>query len=168
LALAGARSRRGPSRHESPVILATGVAFLSEISQRREFEILNTRKDSIDVKVVREGHIRSLPIEDIVVANLVILERATSSRRRSHRVKASELLVDQSLMTAIGSSAELVRPVADETSEGPEQPGCVYRGTQIVDGTGHMIVTACDSTYLGEIARRLRRLPTTPTPKSAA
>ena len=32
------------------VILATGVAFLSEYRSDREFEILNARKDSIDVK----------------------------------------------------------------------------------------------------------------------
>ena len=45
---------------------------------------------------------------------------------------------------------------ADETADGPEQPGCLYRGTQVVDGVGQMIVTEVgDATYLGQIARKL-------------
>src|SRR5437660_8809538 len=37
------------------VILATGVAFLNEFKSDREFEILNAQKDSIQVKVIRNG-----------------------------------------------------------------------------------------------------------------
>jgi Ca2+-transporting ATPase len=45
---------------------------------------------------------------------------------------------------------------AEESAEGPEQAGCLYRGTQVVDGTGEMLVTEVgDATYLGQIARRL-------------
>src|ERR687885_788034 len=48
-----------------------------------------------------------------------------------------------------------VRP-ADDTADGPEQPGCLYRGTQVVDGTAEMVVTEVgDATYLGQIARKL-------------
>src|SRR5262249_11877825 len=44
----------------------------------------------------------------------------------------------------------------DDTADGPEQPGCLYRGTQIVDGVAQMVVTEVgDATYLGQIARRL-------------
>src|SRR5262249_13391884 len=37
------------------VILATGVAFLSEYKSDREFEILNAQKESLRVKVTRGG-----------------------------------------------------------------------------------------------------------------
>ena len=30
---------------------------------------------------------------------------------------------------------------ADDTSDGPDQPNCLYRGTQAVDGVGLMLVT---------------------------
>src|SRR5437667_5428900 len=44
----------------------------------------------------------------------------------------------------------------DDTSDGPDKPGCVYRGTQVVDGVGQLVVTDVgDATYLGQIARRL-------------
>ena len=45
---------------------------------------------------------------------------------------------------------------ADDTADGPDQPGCLYRGTQVVDGVGQMVVTEVgDATMLGQIARRL-------------
>ena len=37
------------------VVLATGVAFLSEYKSDREFEMLNARKDAVRVKVIRGG-----------------------------------------------------------------------------------------------------------------
>jgi Ca2+-transporting ATPase len=47
------------------------------------------------------------------------------------------------------------QPVED-TAVGPDKPGCLYRGTQVVDGVGQMIVTEVgDATYLGQIARKL-------------
>src|SRR5262249_19981551 len=41
------------------VILATGVAFLSEYKSDREFEVLNARKDAIQIKVQRDNTVRS-------------------------------------------------------------------------------------------------------------
>ena len=46
--------------------------------------------------------------------------------------------------------------VPDDDAEGLDQPSCLYRGTQVVDGVGQMLVTDVgDTTALGEIARRL-------------
>src|SRR5262249_36409831 len=47
------------------VILATGVAFLSEYKSDREFEVLNAQKDSLDVKVLRSGMVRTVPLEEV-------------------------------------------------------------------------------------------------------
>lgn len=138
------------------VILATGVAFLSEYRSDREFEILNARKDSIDVKVLRDGHIHSIAIEDVVVGDLVVLEMGDEIPADGRVVKAAELLVDQSLMTGESEAVrKLTRPATD-AGHGPDQPGCLYRGTQIVDGAGQMIVgDVGDATYLGQIAKKL-------------
>src|SRR5690606_1496684 len=63
---------------------------------------------------------------------------------------------DQSLMTGESEpTRKSVRPDEDE-SDGPDHSGCVYRGTQVVDGIGAMVVTNVgDDTMLGQIARRL-------------
>jgi Ca2+-transporting ATPase len=138
------------------VILATGVAFLSEYKSDQEFEILNARKDSIKVKVLRDAEVRQVPLEQVVVGDAVVLEMGDEIPADGRLVKAKDLYVDQSLMTGESEPVKkAVRP-ADDTSDGPDKPGCLYRGTQIVDGMGEMIVTEVgDATYLGQIARKL-------------
>ncbi len=138
------------------VILATGVAFLSEYKSDREFEVLNAHKDSIKVKVLRSGEIHQLPLEAVVVGDAVVLEMGDEVPADGRLVEAKELYIDQSLMTGETEPVKkAVRP-PDDTADGPDQPGCLYRGTQIVDGMGQMIVTEVgDETYLGQIAKKL-------------
>jgi P-type Ca2+ transporter type 2C len=138
------------------VVLATGVAFLSEYKSDREFELLNAEKESLRVKALRHGEVHQVPLEEIVVGDVVILEMGDEPPADGRLLKANELYIDQSLLT--GESVPVhkrVRP-DDETIEGPEIAGCVYRGTQVVDGAGEMLVTEVgDMTMIGQIARRL-------------
>ncbi len=140
------------------VILATGVAFASEYKSDREFEILNAQKESLHVKTLRAGRFHTVPLEEVVVGDVIVLETGDEIPADGRLVKATDLYVDQSLMTG---EAEPVRKQAraDDAADGPEQPGCLYRGTQVVDGIGQMVVTDVgDGTYLGQIARRLADL----------
>jgi Ca2+-transporting ATPase len=137
------------------VILATGVAFLSEYKSDREFEVLNAHKDSLSVKVIRDGAIHTTPLEDVRVGDAVVLEIGDEIPADGRLVKATDLYVDQSLMTG-ESEAVRKRPQPNDNAEGSEHPGCLYRGTQVVDGVGQMLVTEVgDATALGQIARRL-------------
>src|SRR5205807_952633 len=138
------------------VILATGVAFLSEYKSDREFEVLNAHKDSLRVKVIRDGGVRTVPLEEVCVGDAVVLEMGDEIPADGRLVKATDLYVDQSLMTGESEPVRKAARPPDDSAEGPEQPGCLYRGTQVVDGVGQMLVTEVgDSTYLGQIARRL-------------
>jgi Ca2+-transporting ATPase len=138
------------------VILATGVAFLSEYKSDREFEILNAQKESLHVKVIRGGQFHTIPLEDVVVGDSVVLETGDEVPADGRLVKATDLDVDQSLMTGESEPVRKRPMPADDLAEGPEQPGCLYRGTQVVDGLGQMVVTEVgDATVLGQIARRL-------------
>jgi Ca2+-transporting ATPase len=137
------------------VILATGVAFASEYKSDREFEVLNARKEALQVKVLRSGAFQTIPGEDVLVGDAVMLEMGDEIPADGRLLKATDLEVDQSLMTG---ESEPVRklPLPDATVDGPEQLDCLYRGTQVVDGVGKMLVTDVgDATYLGQIARRL-------------
>jgi Ca2+-transporting ATPase len=142
------------------VFLATGVAFASEYRSDREFEKLNASKDTIRVKVQRNGSIQTVPLEDVVVGDLVFLEMGDEIPADGRIVKANELMLDQSLMTGESEPTRKLVADEDETSDGPDQPGSVFRGTQVVDGVGQMIVTNVgDDTMLGQIARRLSGEP---------
>jgi Ca2+-transporting ATPase len=137
------------------VILATGVAFLSEYKSDREFEVLNARKDALPVKVLRGGEVHSLLMEEVVVGDVVQLETGDEIPADGRLLRANDLFVDQSLMTG---ESEPVRKLArpDDVADGPEQPGCLYRGTQVLDGVGVLVVAEVgDATYLGQIAKRL-------------
>ncbi len=138
------------------VILATGVAFLSEYKSDREFEALNAHKDSIKVKVLREGTVHQIPLEEVVVGDSVILEMGDEVPADGRLLEAKELYIDQSLMTGeTEPMKKAVRP-GDDAVAGPEHPGCLYRGTQVVDGMAQLIVTEVgDETYLGQIAKKL-------------
>jgi Ca2+-transporting ATPase len=138
------------------VILATGVAFLNEYKSDREFELLNAQKEAINVKVIRGGEFHTLPLEDVCVGDQVVLEMGDEVPADGRLIKATDLYIDQSLMTGESEPVhKKVRP-ADDSATGPGEPGCVYRGTQVVDGVGHLMVTEVgDATYLGQIARRL-------------
>jgi Ca2+-transporting ATPase len=138
------------------VVLATGVSFLSEYRSDREFEVLNARKEQIHVKAVRAGEYHTLDLEDVVVGDLVALEAGDEIPADGRLVKATELFVDQSLMTGESEPARKRPRPPEEAAFGPEQPDCVYRGTQVLDGVGRMIVSEVgDATYLGQIARHL-------------
>ncbi len=138
------------------IVLATGVAFASEYKSDREFESLNTRKDAIRVKVRRDGQMQSLAIEDVVVGDLVLLETGDEIPADGRLIKTNAFLVDQSLMTGESEPAEKSASQTEDSADGPNSPGCVFRGTQVVDGVAHMFVTEVgDATHLGQIARAL-------------
>ena len=138
------------------VILATGVAFLSEYKSDREFEALNAHKEALRVKVVRDAAFRTVGLEEVVVGDLVELETGDEVPADGRVVKAAELYVDQSLMTGESQAVRKRPQPMDAAVDGPEQPGCLYRGTQVVDGAGRMLVTDVgDATYLGQIAQNL-------------
>lgn len=151
------------------VVLATGVSFLSEYRSDQEFEKLNAQKDAVRVKVVRDGKVAALPLDEVVVGDLIVLETGDEIPADGRVVRASELNIDQSLMTGESEPAKKgVLPDAD-TADGPDKPGCVYRGTQVVDGLGQMTVTNVgDDTMIGQIARRLSGGDDTPDGTDAA
>ena len=138
------------------VILATGVAFLSEYKSDREFEALNAHKDALRVKVLRDGGFHTVGLEAVVAGDLVELETGDEVPADGRVLKATDLYIDQSLMTGESQPVRKQARPADAAADGPEQPGCLYRGTQVVDGAGRMVVTDVgDATYLGQIARKL-------------
>ena len=138
------------------IALATGVAFLAEYRSDREFEKLNAQKDSIRVKVNRGGAVTAMALEEVVVGDLVMLETGDEIPADGRLTAANELLIDQSLMTGESEAVRKGRCAEDEETDGPDKVGCVYRGTQVVDGLGEMIVSNVgDDTMIGQIARRL-------------
>lgn len=138
------------------VALATGVAFASELKSDREFEVLNAQKEAIQVKVIRDGEFHTIPMDQVVVGDMVVLGVGDEIPADGRLVKSTDLAIDQSLMTGESEPVHKHAQPLDSNETGPDKPGCLYRGTQVVDGVGQMIVLEVgDATMIGQIARRL-------------
>jgi Ca2+-transporting ATPase len=139
------------------IVLATGVAFLNEFKSDQEFEALNARKESIQVKVTRGGQLVTIPMDDVVVGDLVTLEMGDEIPADGRVVKATDLMVDQSLMTGESEPVKKRAGKPDDAGDTPAEPSAVFRATQVVEGVGQFVVTEVgDGTYLGRIAAKLK------------
>ncbi|MDO5552537.1 MAG: cation-translocating P-type ATPase [Planctomycetia bacterium] len=149
------------------VALATCVGFFSERKSAREFELLNKVKDSIDVKVLRNGQITTVPIESLVVGDLVRIDRGDKIPADGVILETLGLFLDQSMLTG-----ESVPARKKSCTDGlgnvdmeflylkqqavPGSDSFCARGTMVADGHGTFLVTAVgDQTQMGQIARSL-------------
>ncbi len=117
------------------VILATGVAFLSEYKSDREFEALNKPGKSVSCKIRRSQGIQALPLSDVVVGDTILLEMGDEIPADGRMVLANDLNVDQSLLT--GETEPVAKaPQATDNSDGTDSPSCVFRGTHVIEKAG--------------------------------
>ncbi|MDR2642009.1 MAG: cation-translocating P-type ATPase [Planctomycetaceae bacterium] len=146
------------------VALATLAGFFSELKSAREFDLLNKVKDDIRVKVIRNGEISEISINDIVVGDIVQINLGDKIPADGIILDSQGLLIDQSVMTGESVPVEkhvpcdLDKIITDILSGKNEidDVNQVYRGTMISDGHGQFIVTAVgDKTRLGQIAANL-------------
>ena len=138
------------------VVLATGVAFLSEYKSDREFEALNKPGKSVSCKVQRSTGIQALPLSDIVVGDIVLLEMGDEIPADGRVLQADSFNVDQSLLTGETEPVTKTQQPANVTEDGFENPSYLFRGTHVVEGRGEMFVCAVGAeSALGQIASHL-------------
>ncbi|MDR1485987.1 MAG: cation-translocating P-type ATPase [Planctomycetaceae bacterium] len=146
------------------VALATLAGFFSELKSAREFDLLNKVKDDIRVKVIRNGTISEISINEIVAGDIVMINLGDKIPADGIILDAQGLLVDQSVMTGESVPVEKHVPRCLDTAitdvlsgkNETDDANQVYRGTMISDGHGQFIVTAVgDKTRLGQIAANL-------------
>ena len=149
------------------VFMATMISTLSEYSSQSAFRKLNEQEQPL-AKVRREGKIISVPTEELVVGDVVILCAGEKISADGVLVSGS-MFVDQSAMT--GESAEVQKnafslsyvptkgtgeyfsfenPLGKDIS--PSSKHALFRGCLISSGEGEMIVTSVgDNSFLGGI-----------------
>ncbi len=144
------------------VALATLVGFFTERKSAKEFEALNKIKEDVPVKVVRNGQLDKISINDIVVGDVVRLESGDKAPADGVVLEATNLFIDQAAFT--GESVPVkkkptpyvwdVDKLAPTTKLGNDD--FVMRGTTVSDGRGWCLVTSVgDATEMGKIADAL-------------
>ncbi|MCI2082325.1 MAG: calcium-translocating P-type ATPase, PMCA-type [Bacteroidales bacterium] len=148
------------------VLLAILISSVSELRAGKEFDEINRIDDRTMAKVLRDGRSENIPVQEIVVGDIVILEQGCEVPADGELIDAINMIVNESTLN--GESVPSVKTVdvpSDEDDDGREGGGdetsgaysrnFVYRGTSVVQGSGVMKVTAVgNDTEIGITARQ--------------
>lgn len=137
------------------VLLATLVSTVSEYGSEAAFEKLQEEAGSVTCRVMRGNRLRALPIEELVVGDVVYLQAG-------ERVPADGILVegvlkvDQSALN--GESRELEKHPAENSSlDSLTSPNGLFRGAVVCSGNGVFVVQRVgDATFYGGVAGEIQ------------
>lgn len=138
------------------IFLATTVSFVNEYQANREFDILNQVSDETPIQVIREGEYLTVPQKDLVVGDLVLLEKGDEVPADGEAIEAVSLQVAEANLTGEPPVRKFDRrTAASRTDEGRTYPADqLLRGTIVMEGHGTIEVTAVgDRTEIGQTAR---------------
>ena len=136
------------------VFLATFVSTVSEYGSEAAFEKLQEEAADIHCRVRRGGAVIALPIEELVVGDIVLLQSG-------ERVPADGLLIDGLLrvdQSALNGESREAKKTADGgDSLAPSSSSALLRGCVICSGEGVMKVTRVgDHTVYGSLAGEIQ------------
>lgn len=137
------------------VFLATFVSTLSEYGSESAFLRLQREAENQTCRVRRAGQLFAVPIGEIVVGDIVLLEAGEKIPADGILVSGA-LSVDQSAIN--GESAEAKKiPSRESDRWDPSSENQLFRGTTVASGEGIMLVRRVgDSTMYGSLARELQ------------
>lgn len=150
------------------ILLNALIGFATEWKAAGALEGLRRQAVSV-ARVVRDGHQRQVPSEQLVAGDLVLLDAGDRVPADGRLVEEARLRIDESALT--GESL----PVAKSTDAIPDleaavgdRASMVHMGTAVVDGRGKLLVTATGPrTEIGNIARLLDEVGEHATPLEA-
>ena len=149
------------------VMINAIVGFIQEAKAEAALESLRSMVQT-RAKVVRNGHEDTLPSEELVPGDLVLLEAGDKVPADVRVVRETELRVNESALT--GESVpvhkdEVVLPPATAVAD---RRNMAYSGTLVTAGTGAGVVVATGAeTELGEIHRLVGAADSLMTPLTA-
>ena len=135
------------------VFLATFISSLSEYGSEKAFSKLQEENENIEVKVIRDGKIISIPIIDLVVNDIVVLNEGDKIPADGIIVSGS-IYVDESSIN--GESKEVLKQEILLENQIYDY-NKVYRGTIVTSKNAKMKVSFVgDNTLYGKLAFELQ------------
>ena len=149
------------------VLLATFVSTLSEYSNEKAFAKLQAEADKIKCKVIRDGKVQEISIDDVVVGDYILLQAGDKVPADGVMVNG-EIKVDQSALN--GESEEATKTTPNSELEYGKEDNLlssdrVFRGTIVTEG--ECIIKVCkvgDNTILGKLAQEIQETTERETP----
>ena len=136
------------------VFLATLISTVSERGSEAAFRRLSEECEGGNVRVRRDGTIREIPLDELVVGDIVLIS-AGEQIAADGFVIDGQIGVDQSSMT--GENKEIVKSPSSDITKNPNSKSAVFRGCPVLSGEGEMEVFAVgDATFLGQISQEVQ------------
>jgi Ca2+-transporting ATPase len=134
------------------------IGFLTEVKAARSIEALRSL-GAHTARVRRDGYTRSLPAEQLVPGDIVLVEAGDSVPADLRLIEAFSLGADESTLT--GESAAVYKaalPVAIDTGLA-ERTSMLFKGTAVIRGSGVGVVVAAGlHSELGRISRLVEKV----------
>ena len=135
------------------IFLASFISTLSEYGSEKAFDKLQQEAAKTKVKVKRFEGILTIPLEEIVVGDIVLLEYGEKIPADGVLLTGG-LTIDESSIT--GESKEIYK-YPFKTGTELKETNKLFRGSVIYQGTGKMLVTKVGvNTFYGKIAKELQ------------
>jgi Ca2+-transporting ATPase len=146
------------------ILVNTAIGFFTELRAVRAMEALQ-ELGNVEATVRRDGQVLTLPAEEIVPGDVVILDSGDVITADLRLIEASKLQIDESALT--GESVPVSKQTEPVEGEVPlaEQRNMVFKGTAVTRGSGAGVVVATGmDTELGRISELVEEAETEATP----
>ena len=138
------------------IILASAIlSFVQEYSANNAAEKLRAQVHAT-TRVVRDGKEFTIPNEEVVVGDIVLLSGGNLIPADGLVVKANDFFVNEAVLTGETYPVEKKPSKVDEHAPLHERINCVFMGTSVRSGSAKVIITETGvRTYFGQIAKKL-------------
>ena len=135
------------------VVINAIVGFIQESKAEAALEGLRSMVRT-QAKVVRDGHEQTVPSEELVPGDLVLLEAGDKVPADLRLVRETELRVNESALTGESAPVDKDEVVLPQATPVADRRNMAYSGTLVTAGNGAGVVVATGAeTELGEIHR---------------
>jgi len=149
------------------VILNAVLGVLQESKAEKAIEALK-EMTTAKSKVIRGGVMMSIPSEDIVVGDIIVLEAGDSVPADARIIECASMKVEEAALT--GESVPVIKQseiISEGDTETPlgDRKNMLYMGSTVVYGRGKAVVCRCGmDTEMGKIADALTQAQDEATP----
>ncbi len=149
------------------VVVNAVVGFIQESKAEAALEGLRSMVRT-QAKVVRDGHEHTVPSEELVPGDLVLLEAGDKVPADVRLLRETELRVNESALTGESAPVHKDEVVLPEPTPVADRRNMAYSGTLVTAGSGVGVVVATGAeTELGEIHRLVGAAEILTTPLTA-
>ena len=138
------------------IVVLNGLLGYAQEAKARNAAAALSRMTAVTSAVLRDGQLQRVPSAQLVRGDLLVLSEGDAIGADARLVQAASLRVQEASLT--GESEAVLKDAATLSGPAPlgDRLSMVFKGTSVVQGTGHAIVTATGmDTQMGAIAEML-------------